>query len=36
MLLIPFNDLESDVFPLTYTWKMLKDTSNHIPENMIG
>ena len=33
--LIPFNDLDSDVLLFTSTWKMVKDTPNHILENMV-
>ena len=35
-LLIPDHYLYSDVLPFTSTWKMVKDTPNHIPMNMIG
>ena len=34
--LIRFNYFDLDVFPLTYSWKVVKYAPNHIPENMIG
>ena len=34
--LIPDHYLYSDVLPFTSTWKMVKDTPNHILKNMIG
>ena len=36
LLLIPFNYLDSGVLTLNSTWKMVKDTPNHITENTIG
>ena len=34
--LIIFNYFNSNVLPLTYPWKVVKDSPNHILENMIG
>ena len=36
LLLVPFSYLDSGVLPFASIWKMLKDTPNHIPDNMIG
>ena len=36
LFIIIFNDLDSDVIPFTSTWKMVKDTTNRILDNMIG
>ena len=32
---IPFNYLDSNVSPSPFTWKMSKDSPNHVPMNMI-
>ena len=36
LFLIPFNYLYYDLIPFTYSWKMMKDTTNHILENVLG
>ena len=36
LFIIALTYLDSGVLPLTSTWKMVKDTPNHILENMIG
>ena len=33
---INFNYLYSNVIPFIYTWKMVKDTPNHMIDNIIG
>ena len=35
LLPIRYIYLDYDVPPLTSTWKMTKDTTNHIPKNII-
>ena len=36
LFLINCKYLDSDALPLASTWNMVKDTPNHILENMVG